>query len=55
VDLKVMDQTLIRYLVFTRYCEKKWVYNGMVHQAFIDFKKACDSRIKWNTSDPGLC
>jgi hypothetical protein len=23
--------------------EKKWEYNGMVHQLFIDFKKACDS------------
>jgi hypothetical protein len=23
--------------------EKKLEYNGMVHQLFIDFKKACDS------------
>jgi hypothetical protein len=23
--------------------EKKWKYNGTVHQLFIDFKKACDS------------
>jgi hypothetical protein len=23
--------------------EKKWEYNGMVYQLFIDFKKACDS------------
>jgi hypothetical protein len=23
--------------------EKKWEYNGMVHQIFIDFKKAYDS------------
>jgi hypothetical protein len=23
--------------------EKKWEYNGMVHQLFVDFKKACDS------------
>jgi hypothetical protein len=23
--------------------EKKWGYNGMVHQLFIDFKKAYDS------------
>jgi hypothetical protein len=23
--------------------EKKWEYNGTVHQLFIDFKKACDS------------
>jgi hypothetical protein len=22
--------------------EKKWEYNGTVHQLFIDFKKACD-------------
>jgi hypothetical protein len=26
--------------------EKKWEYNGTVHQLFIDFKKAYDS-IKW--------
>jgi hypothetical protein len=23
--------------------EKKWEYNEMIHQVFIDFKKACDS------------
>jgi hypothetical protein len=23
--------------------EKKWEYNGTVHQLFIDFKKSCDS------------
>jgi hypothetical protein len=23
--------------------EKKWEYNGTVHQIFIDFKKDCDS------------
>jgi hypothetical protein len=23
--------------------EKKWEYNGMVHQLFVDIKKACDS------------
>jgi hypothetical protein len=23
--------------------EKKWEYNGTVHQLLIDFKKACDS------------
>jgi hypothetical protein len=23
--------------------EKKWEYNGTVHQLFIDFKKTCDS------------
>jgi hypothetical protein len=28
----------IRYIL-----EKKWEYNGMVHQLFIDFKKAYDS------------
>jgi hypothetical protein len=35
----VMDQIFyIRPIL-----EKKWEYNGMVHQLFIDFKKACDS------------
>jgi hypothetical protein len=29
--------------------EKKWEYNGMVHQLLINFKKACDSREKFST------
>jgi hypothetical protein len=29
--------------------EKKWEYNGTVHQLFIDFKKAYDSGKKWFT------
>jgi hypothetical protein len=28
---------------------EKWEYNGTVHQLFIDFKKACDSREKFFT------
>jgi hypothetical protein len=37
-----MDQTFyIRQVL-----EKKWEYNGTVHQLFIDFKKAYGS-IKW--------
>jgi hypothetical protein len=29
--------------------EKKWEYNGIVHQLFIDFKKAYDSKEKFLT------
>jgi hypothetical protein len=34
-----MDQILYIQQIL----EKKWEYNGMVHQLFIDFKKAYDS------------
>jgi sorting nexin-29 len=37
-DSGVTDQRLIRQIL-----EKKWEYNGTVHQLFIDFKKAYDS------------
>jgi purine nucleoside phosphorylase len=33
-----MDQIYIRQIL-----EKKWAYNGTVHQLFIDFKKAYDT------------
>jgi hypothetical protein len=29
--------------VIRQITEKKWQYNGMVHQLFVNFKKACDS------------
>jgi hypothetical protein len=34
---------LIRYSAFVMLLERKWQYNGTVHQLFIDFKKAYDS------------
>jgi len=34
---------LIRYFASVRYWRKKWVYNGTIHQIFIDFEKAYDS------------
>jgi hypothetical protein len=34
-----MDQIVYIWQIL----EKKWEYNGMVHQLFIDFKKAYDS------------
>jgi sorting nexin-29 len=35
--------TMDQILYIRQILEKKWEYNGMVHQLFIDFKKACDS------------
>jgi hypothetical protein len=43
VDFDVIDQLLIRYSAFVRYCRKKWEYNGTVHQLFIGFEKVYDS------------
>jgi hypothetical protein len=37
-NLSTTYQTYIRQIL-----EKKWEYNGTVHQLFIDFKKAYDS------------
>jgi hypothetical protein len=39
VDFDVIIQLLIIYFTF----EKKWEYNGTVHQLFRDFSKAYDS------------
>jgi hypothetical protein len=36
-------QQLIRCLYIRYILEKKWEYNGTVHQVFVDFKKAYDS------------
>jgi hypothetical protein len=37
------DKGHTQHGTFGRYYRKKWEYNGMVHQLFIDFKKAYDS------------
>jgi hypothetical protein len=39
VDFDVIGEQLIRSSIL----EKKWEYNGIEHQLFIDFKKAYDS------------
>jgi hypothetical protein len=39
----ITDLLPIRFSTFGRYYRKKWEYNGMVHQLFIDFKKAYGS------------
>jgi hypothetical protein len=45
VDSGITDQIFyIRQIL-----EKKWEYNGTVHQLFIDFKKAYDSGGKYYT------
>jgi hypothetical protein len=38
----VTDQLLIRFSSFVRYWRKKWEYDVVVHQLFIDFKKIYD-------------
>jgi len=38
VDFNITDQLLIKYSVFVRYWRKKWEYNRIVHQLFIDFE-----------------
>jgi hypothetical protein len=42
-DSNVRGQLLIRFFYIHQILEKKWEYNGTVHQLFIDFKKAYDS------------
>jgi hypothetical protein len=42
VNFDVIGQRLIRSSI-CQILEKKWEYNGTVHQLFIDFKKAYDS------------
>jgi hypothetical protein len=39
----IIDQVLVRFSAFVRYCRKKWEYNETIHQLFINFKKAYDS------------
>jgi hypothetical protein len=43
VGSTITDLLQIRFSAFGRYYRKKCEYNGMVHQLFIDFKKAYDS------------
>jgi hypothetical protein len=43
VGSDVIDQLLIRFSAFVRYCKKKLEYNEAVYQLFIDFKNAYDS------------
>jgi hypothetical protein len=42
VDFNIIGQRLVRSSI-CQILEKKWEYNGTVHQLFIDFKKAYDS------------
>jgi hypothetical protein len=42
MDFDVIGR-LIRLFYIHQILEKKWEYNGTVHQLFIDFKKASDS------------
>jgi hypothetical protein len=43
VDFGVIDPTTDQIFYIWQILEKKWEYNGTVHQLFIDFKKAYDS------------
>src|SRR5215469_16355933 len=43
VDSDTTGRLLIIYSAFVKYLRKKWEYNKVVHQLFIDFKKAYDS------------
>jgi hypothetical protein len=43
VGFDVTDQLLIIFSAFLRYWRKKWEYNEIVRQLFIDCKKAYDS------------
>jgi hypothetical protein len=43
VDSIVNSSIIDKIFYIWRILEKKWEYNGMVHQLFIDFKKAYDS------------
>jgi len=46
VHFDTTGQLLFKYSAYARYLRKKMVYNGAVHQLFIDFKKASDS-VRW--------
>jgi purine nucleoside phosphorylase len=39
----ITDLLRVRFFYVRQLLEKKWEYNGTVHQLFIDFKKAYDS------------
>jgi hypothetical protein len=41
-DFNIIEQQLISFFI-QQILEKKWEYNGTVHQLFINFKKAYDS------------
>jgi hypothetical protein len=41
VDFDAKDQLLDRFCI-CQMLEKKWEYNGAVHQLFVDFEKAYD-------------
>jgi len=43
VDFDAKTQLLFIYSTFFKYLRKKWEYNEVEHQLFIDFKKAHDS------------
>jgi hypothetical protein len=43
VGFDTTGQLLIIYSVFFKYLRIKLEYNKVVHQLFVDFKKACDS------------
>jgi hypothetical protein len=43
VGFDITDQLLMRFSALFRYWRKKWEYNEMVRQLFIDSKKACES------------
>jgi sorting nexin-29 len=36
------QESILKIFYIRQILEKKWKYNGTVHQLFIDFKKACD-------------
>jgi hypothetical protein len=42
VGFDVTDQLVIRHFI-RQILEKKWEYNGTVHQLFVDFKRAYNS------------
>ena len=46
MDFDITGQLLIIYSAFVKYLKKKLEYNEVVHQLFIDFKKAYDS-VRW--------
>jgi hypothetical protein len=43
VGFDVTYQLLVGFFAFVRYRRKKWEYNEMLYQLFIDFKKVYDS------------